>query len=108
VHGTLNGSTHAMKDRVRSLAEAHPNIKATTFYVEPRPEDRLGDDYNHEGLITVDWLRANTPLEEAGYYLCGPRPFLRAFVGGLALAGARSNRIHYEFFGPADEILTAA
>lgn len=32
----------------------------------------------------------------------------RAFVSGLALAGVRSNRIHYEFFEPADEILTAA
>lgn len=108
VHGTLNGSTHAMRDRVRSLAEAHPNIRATTFYVEPRPEDRFGDDYDHEGPVTVDWLRTNTPLDEAGYYLCGPRPFLRAFVGGLALAGVLSNRIHYEFFGPADEILAAA
>jgi nitric oxide dioxygenase len=108
VHGTLSGATHAMKDRVRSLTEAHPNIRATTFYVEPRPEDRLGADYDHQGLITVDWLRANTPLDEAGYYLCGPRPFLRAFVGGLALAGVRSSRIHYEFFGPADEILSAA
>lgn len=108
VHGTLNGSTHAMKDRVHSLAEAYPNIEAATFYVEPRPEDQRGHDYDHEGLITMEWLQANTPLEEAGYYLCGPKPFLRAFVSGLALAGVRSNRIHYEFFGPADEILTAA
>jgi nitric oxide dioxygenase len=29
-------------------------------------------------------------------------------VGGLALAGVPSDRIHYEFFGPADEILAAA
>jgi nitric oxide dioxygenase len=108
VHGTLNGSTHAMKDPVRSLADAHRNIRTTTFYVEPRPEDRQGEDYDHEGLITMEWLQANTPLDEAGYYLCGPRPFLRAFVGGLALAGVRANRIHYEFFGPADEILSAA
>lgn len=108
VHGTLDGSTHAMKDRVRSLVETHPNIRVTTFYVEPRPEDRQGEDYDHEGLISMDWLRANTPLDEAGYYLCGPRPFLQAFVGGLALAGVRSIRIHYEFFGPADEILAAA
>jgi nitric oxide dioxygenase len=108
VHGTLNGSTHAMKGSVRTLAEAYPNIRSTTFYVEPRPEDQLGVDYDHQGLITMEWLQANTPLEEAGYYLCGPRPFLRAFVGGLALAGVRSNRIHYEFFGPADEILAAA
>ena len=108
VHGTLNGSTHAMKDRVRFLAQAHPNIHATTFYVEPRPEDRRGVDFDHEGLISAEWLKANTPLAEADYYLCGPRPFLRAFVGGLALAGVRSDRIHYEFFGPADEILAAA
>jgi len=108
VHGTLNGSTHAMRDRVRSLAMAYPNIQATAFYVEPRPEDRLGEDYDHQGLITMDWLQANTPLDEAGYYLCGPRPFLRAFVSGLSLAGVRSSRIHYEFFGPADEILAAA
>ena len=45
-------------------------------------------------------MRASTPLDEAGYYLCGPGRILRAFVGGLALAGVRSNRIHYEFFGP--------
>jgi nitric oxide dioxygenase len=108
VRGTLNGSTHAMKDRVRSLADAYPNIKATTFYVDPRPEDREGKDFDHRGLISVEWLQANTPLDEAGYYLCGPRPFLRAFVGGLALAGVRSNRIHYEFFSPADDILAAA
>ncbi|WP_262266299.1 NO-inducible flavohemoprotein [Microvirga yunnanensis] len=108
VHGTLNGATHAMKDRIRSLAKAYPNIKATTFYVEPRPEDRQGESFDHVGLITIDWLRANAPLDEAGFYLCGPRPFLRALVGGLALAGVRSNRIHYEFFGPADEIIAAA
>ncbi|QRM31311.1 NO-inducible flavohemoprotein [Microvirga sp. VF16] len=108
VHGTLNGATHAMKERVRFLAQAHPNINAATFYVEPRPEDRPGEDFDHPGVISVEWLEANTPLTEADYYLCGPRPFLRAFVGGLALAGVRSDRIHYEFFGPADEILAAA
>jgi nitric oxide dioxygenase len=90
------------------MAGARSNIRATTFYIEPRPEDRPGKDYDHEGMITVEWLQAHTPLAEADYYLCGPRPFLRAFVGGLALAGVPSDRIHYEFFGPADEILAAA
>jgi hypothetical protein len=48
-----------------------------------------------------------TPLEDAVFYLCGPRPFLRALVGGLARSGAPLNRIRYEFFGPADELLAA-
>ena len=39
--------------------------------------------------------------------LCGPRPFLRAMVGGLARTGVPLGNIHYEFFGPADELLAA-
>jgi nitric oxide dioxygenase len=46
-------------------------------------------------------------MAEADYFLCGPRAFLRAFVSGLARAGVASDRIHYEFFGPADELLAA-
>jgi Flavodoxin reductases (ferredoxin-NADPH reductases) family 1 len=55
----------------------------------------------------MDWVAANTPTQEAAYYLCGPRPFLRAMVGGLAGRGVPLANIHYEFFGPADELLAA-
>ena len=108
VHGTRDGTTHAMGAHARALAEwSGGDITVTTFYEKPRPEDRRGRDYDHEGLITVPWLTDNTPAE-AVYYLCGPRPFLRAFVGGLAHeAGVPSEHIRYEFFGPADEILAA-
>ena len=50
---------------------------------------------------------ARVLIAEAIYYLCGPRPFLRAFVGGLARHGIPLARIQYEFFGPADELLAA-
>ncbi len=105
IHGTQDGATHAMRDHVRLLAQGH--VKATTFYVAPRAGDRAGVDYDHAGLIEADWLTANTPIETADYYLCGPRPFLKAYVAALSLAGVASDRIHYEFFGPADELLAA-
>ncbi len=107
VHGTLNGTTHAMREHVQDLAARAPGITLSTFYVEPAPEDRAGLHYDQVGLITTDWLQDNTPTEQADYYLCGPTPFLRAFVGGLARAGVPDSRIHYEFFGPADELLAA-
>jgi nitric oxide dioxygenase len=108
VHGTRDGSTHAMGTRARGLAARSGGaIKVATFYERPRPEDRRGDGYDEAGLITVDWLRSNTPMAEADYFLCGPRAFLRAFVSGLARAGVAADRIHYEFFGPADELLAA-
>ena len=65
-------------------------IAVTTFYESPRREDLAGADYDDAGRITLDWLRANTPMAEADYYLCGPRDFLRSFVGGLAGPGFRA------------------
>jgi nitric oxide dioxygenase len=107
VHGTYNGTTHAMSAEVRALAASHPNSRVTTFYQTPRDEDRIGRDYDRAGLIDQAWLAAETPIGDADYYLCGPRPFLRAFVPALSLSGVLSERIHYEFFGPADELLAA-
>lgn len=107
VHATTSSVTHAMDAHVRSLAARRPNIKVATFYSEPAPTDVAGVTHDADGFVTLDWLRANTPFAEADFYLCGPTPFLRAFVGGLSGAGVASDRIHYEFFGPADELLAA-
>lgn len=106
IHGALDGATHAMGERVRRLA-SRTGATTTIFYERPRAEDRKGKHYDAEGRISMDWLAANTPLAEADFYICGPKPFLRAFVGGLAAAGVPDDRIHYEFFGPADEMLAA-
>ncbi|MGF7156013.1 nitric oxide dioxygenase [Novosphingobium gossypii] len=107
VHGTICGETHAMDRHVRSVASSHPNMRVTTFYSEPAPSDVLGSSHDAEGFIPVDWLAANTPLHDADVFLCGPKPFLRSLIGGLGLAGVRSDRIHYELFGPADEVIAA-
>lgn len=107
VHGTLDGSTHAMGPRVKALAAALPNLAVTTFYQAPRAEDRIGSDFDRAGIIDREWLNRHTPLAEADHYLCGPRPFLRTLVSALALSGVPADRIHYEFFGPADELLAA-
>lgn len=107
IHGTLNGSTHAMRDQVRQLAKHGGDVRITTFYQKPRSEDVLGRDYDEQGLISGDWLHSQTPFAAANYYLCGPKPFLRAFVEDLTVAGVSRDRIHFEFFGPADELIAA-
>lgn len=105
VHGTLSSATHAMDDHVRALAAKHDGIAVSTFYSQPSEGDLPGETHDHTGMITIDWLKTNTPFANADFYLCGPKPFLRGFVSGLSLAGVAGDRIHYEFFGPADELL---
>ncbi len=107
VHGTLNSDTHAMDAHVRSLAKQHGGISVSTFYNEPGSQDVVGETHDVTGIITVDWLRANTPLDDADIFLCGPKPFLRSLVGGLRMAGVAADRIHFEIFGPTDEMLAA-
>lgn len=107
VHGTHDRTTHALQAHVRALAASAPQAKISDFHQTPLADEVAGRDYDHEGLITPQWLQANMPEGEADYYLCGPRPFLRAMVSALSLAGVPSSRIHYEFFGPADELLAA-
>ncbi len=103
VHGTQDGDVHAMRDRVLQLAEQAPGVRLQTFYAKPRPTDRQGRDYNDAGLVSAGWLARHTPAADATYFLCGPKPFLRALVSGLAREGVPADRVRYEFFGPADE-----
>jgi nitric oxide dioxygenase len=107
VHGAENSRVHAMAGRMRELAAMTAGIELAAFYADPSAADVRGEHYDQQGFITIDWLKANTPFEQAVFYLCGPRPFLRALVTGLAAAGVEPARIRYEFFGPADELLAA-
>lgn len=107
VHGALNSGVHALDDHVRALAKDHGGVSVTTFYSEPLAGDRAGESHDVDGFITIDWLKANTPFDQADFYLCGPPPFLKAFVQGLAAAGVPADRVHYEVFGPTAEAIAA-
>ena len=107
VHGTHNRETHAMRGHVRALAEKNTSVQIVDFHQTPLTDEVKGLDYDEAGIITDEWLISNTPVARADYYICGPRPFLRHAVSALSLAGVSSERIHYEFFGPADELLAA-
>jgi nitric oxide dioxygenase len=107
IHGTHDKLTHAMRDHVRTLATGAKAIQVVDFHQTPLADEVAGRDFDVAGIITDEWLVNNTPVSEAHYYICGPRPFLRHAVSTLSLAGVPSDRIHYEFFGPADELLAA-
>src|SRR3546814_15651846 len=107
VHGTHDRDTHAMRDHVRDLAARAKTVRVIDFHQTPLADEVEGRDYDRAGIISDEWLAANTPVADADYYICGPRPFLRHAVSTLSLAGVPSDRIHYEFFGPAAELLAA-
>lgn len=103
IHAAANGKVHALRDEVQAAAEK-AKVKPYVFYDAPTEEDRENGRFDVEGYITKDWLKANVDLEAADFYFCGPLPFMKAINTSLKELGVSEDRIHFEFFGPKDNI----
>ena len=101
IHGVRDGAEHAFGPHVRDLAKRYAHVNAHVAYLEPRPEDVEGRDYDTAGVITLDLLKRLLPGPACDFYLCGPPPFMKALYNALLDWGVEEARIYYEFFGPA-------
>ncbi|SLN30686.1 Flavohemoprotein [Roseovarius albus] len=99
LHATVDGTQLVMGDIAKSLAG-----RSVTFFETPNDSDRAASNYDVEGRISPDWLAANTAVDQANYYICGPKGFMVMAVNGLKTAGVPQERIHFEFFGPASDL----
>jgi nitric oxide dioxygenase len=104
VHAALSGRHHAMKQHLKEVVAAHPAVRSVVFYEFPTPEDMQGRDYDEPGRITMDWLKQTVPVAEADFYFCGPKGFMRMLAIGLRALDVPDERIHFEFFGPAEAL----
>lgn len=100
VHGARNGRHHPLADEVRGLAAKRPNIVIDVSYSEPRPEDEIGIDYDHEGRVTGALLADLVKDVDAHYFLCGPTGFMADIQADLEAQGVPAEQIHFETFGP--------
>lgn len=101
IHACENGSVHALHDEVLELAGRRPGIHVHFCYRSPSPDDFERGAFHSQGLICRETLQALLPLDDYEVYLCGPPPFMQANWRLLRGLGIGSERIHYEFFGPA-------
>jgi ferredoxin-NADP reductase len=99
IHACENGAVHAFRDEVLSLANRRPGISVHFCYRNPDPD--ANDVFHSQGLVNRDTLQQLLPLDDYDIYLCGPRLFMQANWRLLRSLGIASERIHYEFFGPA-------
>jgi len=108
IHGALNGRTHAFRDLVRGLSREHRQLKVHYRYNEATAEDRAKGWHDSEGLIDAELLESLAPTRNADYYFCGPRPFMIAIYHNLMKWGIPASQVHFEFFGPRQELEPAA
>ncbi|RCS48264.1 NO-inducible flavohemoprotein [Bremerella cremea] len=98
-----NSQVHALGAEVRELAK-HPNVQALVMYDQPLESDLAKGYCDQVGLVDVALLREWLPIHNAEFYFCGPKAFMRNVFVQLNDMGVKPDRIHFEFFGPLQEI----
>jgi len=99
VHGARNSRVHAMKERVKAVADTNLRLTSIVFYDLPLEDDVQGYDYDYVGLVDLHRIAQTVLKPDADYYICGPIPFMRMQVEALKGLGVNQSRIHYEVFG---------
>lgn len=107
IQAARNSSVHAFADETRELASRCPALQTKVLYDDPLDDDVASNRCDAVGVITTDLLREWTPYQDADFYFCGPKPFMQSVYSGLQELGVDPSRIHFEFFGPRQEIISA-
>ncbi|MFC5049839.1 NO-inducible flavohemoprotein [Rubritalea spongiae] len=99
VQGAMNAAQHAFSEEVAKLADANANVIKHVRYSAPAE----GDMPDSEGLFDEAFL-SEFITTETEVYFCGPKPMMAHVLGALESMGHPQEKVHYEFFGPAEEL----
>ena len=100
LHAARNGNVHAMKARVEDITREYKQVNSYTIYDSPTE----GDTFDKKGYVDVEFLSEVIPTTDASFYFCGPKGFMRAIYQNLSRLGVNEEDIHYEVFGPSDDM----
>ncbi len=96
-----DGKHQLFGEATQAIDTQNPSIRMVIAYTKPGDDDRLGQDYQYHGRITVDAMRRLLPSNNFNFYLCGPGRMMQELVPDLLDWGVPEESIHYEAFGPA-------
>ncbi len=103
IHAALNESVQAFGNAVNALAQQHSNLR--TYHRYSDAGQRTGNAST--GLVTAEYIEGLLPSRDADYYFCGPQPFMVSIYHDLIKWGIPASQVHFEFFGPRQELQAA-
>tara|TARA_R110001592_G_scaffold16881_1_gene71350 strand:+ start:24715 stop:25947 length:1233 start_codon:yes stop_codon:yes gene_type:complete len=108
IHGCLNEDVQPFKATIDALAEQHSNLTIHYRYSDSAQDgfERTGDCST--GFVDAALIESFVPDRHADYYFCGPKPFMVNIYQDLLKWGIPASQVHFEFFGPREELQKAA
>ncbi|MCL4136968.1 UNVERIFIED_CONTAM: hypothetical protein GTU68_053545, partial [Idotea baltica] len=107
IHAVKNSAVHAFRDEVQMMVSDKDFVETRFVYDQPLESDAETGKCDHVGVIDTELIRKWTDHQGADFYFCGPKPFMQNVYASLKELGVDDCRIHFEFFGPQQD-LTAA
>jgi len=96
LHADVDEASFALREQVLGDLRTLPEGTAHVWY-ERGADSSLPVDGVHSGVIDLDDIKLP---DGAGYYLCGPLPFMKGVRSALIDRGVAPRDIQYEVFGP--------
>ncbi|PKG56493.1 NO-inducible flavohemoprotein [Shewanella sp. Choline-02u-19] len=100
LHACEGVEQHSFNQRVEALGKSL-DLQHHTWYRDITKSNEVVADSNiHQGFMNFATVRDSLPIDNGDYYLCGPVAFMQFAKQQLLELGVKSDRIHYEVFGP--------
>ena len=101
LHACENRAQHSFARRIHELGECLPLSNHIWYRNADSAESNAPLNLNiHHGLMQLNKIKQQLPLENGDFYLCGPVAFMQFAKQQLLELGVDQSRIHYEVFGP--------
>jgi nitric oxide dioxygenase len=99
LHACAHQGQHSFKEHVNSLKD-QLNLTVHTWYEQADSQE----EGVLNGMMQLDTIKDSLPLTNGEFYLCGPVGFMMFVKQQLLTLGVEADRIHYELFGPHQEV----
>jgi ferredoxin-NADP reductase/MOSC domain-containing protein YiiM len=104
LHAARDRQHHPFAAEVRQLMPALSHGRSYVCYSRPDPRDRMGEDFDAAGHLSLSVFNEVGIPREADVYLCGPTRFMAEMKATLAALGAAPERIHVEIFNGSESM----
>jgi ferredoxin-NADP reductase len=104
LHVTRDREHHCFASEVHRLMSALPHARSYVCYSRPATSDRLGEDFDAAGRLSLPVFQAAGISRDADVYLCGPAAFMADMKAALATYGVLPERIHIEIFNGSEPL----
>ncbi len=108
IHACLNEDVQAFGPFLKDLAASHKNLTVHSRYSEPAKAAVTRNGDTSTGFVDTDLIERLVPERDGDYYFCGPKPFMVNIYHKLLAWGIPASQVHFEFFGPRQDLEKAA